>query len=178
GEVGAGDEIVQIADGPGRITVADIDALLYLPGHSREQLERALCIPALSKGWRSSFQAMVKQESSGKTVAGNPGLASEVQAPEWPGFRQMRVTHIRKESESVTSFILVPIDGRPLPLFQPGQFVVLGLHVDPDKPSILRSYSLSNLPGADHFRISVKRESNGIGSTFLCNRVREGDALD
>src|SRR5262249_20330211 len=154
------DNIVKIADGPERITIADIDALLYLPGHSREQLNRVLRIPALSKGWQSSFQARLKQESRGQTVVGDPGLASEMQAPEWPGFRQMRVAHIRKESESVTSFILVPIDGPPLPLFQPGQFVVLQLHVDPDKPRVLRSYSLSNFPGADHFRISVKRESN------------------
>ena len=52
GEVGAGDDIVKITDGPERITVAEVDALLYLPGHSSEQLQRALRIPALSKGWR------------------------------------------------------------------------------------------------------------------------------
>src|SRR5262249_34919279 len=51
GEVGAGDNIVKLADGPERITVAEIDALLYLPGHSRQQMERALRIPALSQGW-------------------------------------------------------------------------------------------------------------------------------
>src|SRR5580658_6527676 len=45
GEVGAGDDIVKIADGPERITVAEIDALLYLPGHSSEQLQRALQVP-------------------------------------------------------------------------------------------------------------------------------------
>src|SRR5713101_9257859 len=105
GEVGSGDDIVKVADGPERITVADIDALLYLPGHSREQLERALRIPALSKGWQSSFQAILKQESGAKAVRGNPGLASEEQAPTWPGFRQMRAADIRKESDSVTSFI-------------------------------------------------------------------------
>src|SRR5580700_4044428 len=53
GEVGAGDDIVKIADGPERSSVADVDALLYLPGHSSEQLQRALRIPALSKGWQS-----------------------------------------------------------------------------------------------------------------------------
>jgi len=177
GEVGAGDDIVKIADGPERITVAEMDALLYLPGHSSEQLQRALRIPALSKGWQSSFQTILKQESNAKTVQGNPGLANEEQAPAWPGFRQMRVAHIRKESYSVTSFVLVPIGGQPLPVFQPGQFVVLRLHVDPDKPPVLRSYSLSDLPAADHFRISVKSEVNGIGSSFLC-RAREGDVLD
>src|SRR5580658_1415953 len=62
GEVGAGDEIVKIADGPEKITVADTDALLYLPGAPREQLQRVLRIPALSKGWQGSFQAMLEQD--------------------------------------------------------------------------------------------------------------------
>ncbi len=178
GEVGAGDDIVKIADGPERMSVAEVDALLYLPGHSSEQLQRALQIPALSKGWQSSFQAMLQQDVSSKTTLGNPGLAYEEQAPAWSGFRQMRVASIHRESESVTSFILSPIDGQPLPLFHAGQFVVLRLHLDPDKPPVLRSYSLSDLPAADHFRISVKNELNGIGSSFLCNRAREGDLLD
>ena len=178
GEVGAGDDIVKITDGPERISVAEVDALLYLPGHSSEQLQRALKIPALSKGWQSSFEAMLQQDLSAKTTAGNRGLASEEQAPAWPGFRQMRIANIIKESDSVTSFILAPIDGQPLPLFQAGQFVVLRLLVNPGKPPVLRSYSLSDLPAADHLRISVKSELNGIGSSFLCNRAREGDLLD
>ncbi len=178
GEVGAGDEIVKIADGPERISVAEVDALLYLPGHSSEQLQRALRVPALSKGWQSSFQAMLQQDLSSKTTLGNPGLANEQQAPAWPVFRPMRVERIQKESDNVTSFVLAPIDGQSLPVFQAGQFVVLRLPVDPGKPPVLRSYSLSDLPGADHFRISVKNELNGIGSSFLCNRVREGDVLD
>jgi ferredoxin-NADP reductase/MOSC domain-containing protein YiiM len=178
GEVGAGDDVVKIADGPERISVADVDALLYLPGHSSEQLQRALQIPALSKGWQSSFQAMLHQDLAPKTTVGNPGLAYEEQASAWPGFRQMRVANINKESNSVTSLILEPIDGKPLPVCQAGQFVVLRLLVDSGKPRVLRSYSLSDLPAADHFRISVKGELNGIGSSFLCNRAREGDVLD
>ena len=178
GEVGAGDDIAKITEGPERISVADVDALLYLPGHTSEQLQRVLQIPALSKGWQSSFQAMLQQDLSSKTAVGNPGLAYEEQAPAWPGFRQMRVASINKESENVTSFVLLPIDGQPLPLFQAGQFIVLRLLVDPGKPPVLRSYSLSDLPAADHLRISVKSELNGIGSSFLCNRAREGDVLD
>src|SRR6202167_2458151 len=178
GEVGVGDDIVKTTDGPERISVADVDALLYLPGHSSEQLQRALRIPALSKGWQGSFQAMLQLDLSPKTTVGNPGLANEEQPPAWPGFRQMRVANIHKESASVTSFVLAPIDGQPLPLCQAGQFVVLRLLVDPGKPPVLRSYSLSDLPAADHFRISVKSELNGIGSSFLCDRVREGDVLD
>jgi ferredoxin-NADP reductase/MOSC domain-containing protein YiiM len=182
GEVGAGDEIVKIADGPERISVADVDALLYLPGHSREQLQRALRLPALSKGWQGSFQAMLQQDLSSKTAVGNPGLANEEQAPAWPGFRQMRIAGIHKESDNVTSFVLSPIDGQTLALFQAGQFVVLRLLIDSDKDPrkapVLRSYSLSDLPAADHFRISVKNELDGIGSSFLCNRARQGDVLE
>src|SRR6202050_1150769 len=178
GEVGAGDDIVKITDGAERMSVAEVDALLYLPGHTSEQLQRALQIPALSKGWQSSFEAMLQQDLSSKMAVGNPGLANEEQAPAWPGFRQMRVARIHKESDNVTSFILAPIDGQPLPVFQAGQFVVLRLLVDPSKPPVLRSYSLSDLPVADQFRISVKSESNGIGSSFLCNRTQEGDVLD
>ena len=177
GEVGAEDEIVKVADGPERITVAEADALLYLPGHSREQLERALRIPALSKGWQASFQEMLQHESNGN-MQGNPGLANEEPAPAWPGFKPMRVAQIRKESADVTSFVFVPTDGQSLPLARPGQFIVLRLRVDPEKPPVLRNYSLSDLPAADHFRISVKNEANGIGSSYLCNRAREGDVLD
>ena len=178
GEVGAGDDIVKITDGAERTSVAEVDALLYLPGHSREQLERALRIPALSRGWQSSFQAMLQQDVSSKTTVGNPGLANEEQAPAWQGFRQMRVARTQKESDSVTSFVLAPIDGQPLRAFRAGQFVVLRLLVDPGKQPVLRSYSLSDLPAADHFRISVKNELNGLGSSFLCNRTKEGDVLD
>ena len=178
GEVGAGDDIVRISDGPEHITVAEVDALLYLPGHSREQLEQALRIPALSEGWRSSFKAMLDQQSGTEKPQGNPGLANEEPTPAWPGFKTMRVTHVRKESDSVTSFSLAPVDGQALPVAKPGQFIVVRLQVDPDKPPVNRSYSLSDLPGNDHFRISVKSELNGVGSSFLCNHVREGDVLE
>src|SRR3954470_16165791 len=98
GEVGAGDDIVKMVDGPERITVAEVDGLLYLPGRSRKELQRALSVPALSKGWQGSFQAMLEQDLSSKAEVGNPGLAYEEQAPAWPGFRQMRVASIHKES--------------------------------------------------------------------------------
>src|SRR5882757_7499696 len=69
GLVGAGDEITKVAEGPEHITVATIDALLYLPGHARELLERAVRIPALSPGWRGSLKALLQENTNG-----NPGL--------------------------------------------------------------------------------------------------------
>src|SRR4051812_36745436 len=72
GEVEAGDEIVKIADGPEGMPVAEVDALLYLPGHPRQQLLRALRIPALSPGWQASFQALL----AGQGAGGNAGLVA------------------------------------------------------------------------------------------------------
>jgi len=74
GEVEAGDEIFKVADGPEHMTIAEIDAMLYLGSHSREQLERALRLPALSPGWKGSFQALLEQALTGNTAGGNPGL--------------------------------------------------------------------------------------------------------
>src|ERR1700722_16645401 len=71
GDVGAGDEIIKVADGPGRFTVAAIDALLYLPNPARESLERSSRVPALSMGWKTSLKALLEQNPS---EAGNAGL--------------------------------------------------------------------------------------------------------
>lgn len=179
GEVEAGDEIIKVADGPERMTVAQINALLYLPGHSHEQLERALRIPALSPGWQTSFQALLTQEQSAGPVTGNAGLTSASgPPPAWQGFRPLRVSHIERESRSVISLVLVPGDELPLVAAQPGQFVVLRLRPKLDAPPLLRSYSLSDAPSADHYRVSVKQEANGIASTYVFNQVRVGDVLD
>ena len=63
GHVSAGDEIVRTARGPHAVTVAEVDALLYLPGHDRERLEAALDIPALSPGWQESFRSMLEGDA-------------------------------------------------------------------------------------------------------------------
>src|SRR5207302_1372240 len=125
GEVEAGDEIVPVAQGPERLTVAAINALLYLPGHPRNELERALRIPALSAGWRASFQALLERADSGGAPAGNPGLGPSAPPAAWSGFRPLLVSSKDRESGSVTSLRLEPSDGRPLARALPGQFVVL-----------------------------------------------------
>jgi hypothetical protein len=88
GEVGAGDEVVKIEAGPERVTVAEINALLYLPGHPASGLERAWRIPALSTGWRASLEALLDRERKGSATTGNPGLGPPMgPAPAWQGFR-------------------------------------------------------------------------------------------
>jgi ferredoxin-NADP reductase/MOSC domain-containing protein YiiM len=176
GEVGAGDEIVKVADGPARMTVADIDALLYLPNPQHDQLERSLRVPALSQGWKTSLKAIADRKTA---EGGNPGLkASSGSPPAWSGFRPMHVAQIERETSTVLSLFLDPPDGGPLPAALPGQFLVLRLRVRPSGPMLLRNYSMSGIPGAQTYRVSVKRETNGVVSSFLHDHAQAGDILD
>jgi ferredoxin-NADP reductase/MOSC domain-containing protein YiiM len=163
GEIGAGDEIVKVADGPEQMSVAEIDALLYLPGRSKERLQRALRIPALSAGWKGSFQDLLQPQSA---------------APAWPGFRPLRLARIDRESASVISLSFEAQDGSPLPATLPGQFLILRLRPNPDLPPILRNYSMSGEPGSGAYRVSVKLEVSGIASTFLHHHAKVGDVIE
>jgi ferredoxin-NADP reductase/MOSC domain-containing protein YiiM/ferredoxin len=179
GEIGAGDEIRKVADGPEHMSVTEIDALLYLPGHTRGQLERSLRIPALSPGWKSSLQALIDQEASGASGKGNAGLtATAGPPPAWSGFRSLRVARVDRESANVVSLSLEASDMSSLPASLPGQFLVLRLRIKPEAPTILRNYSMSGEPGARTYRVSVKREIQGVASTFLHNHVKVGDIFD
>ena len=81
GEVEAGDEITKVASGPERMSVSEIDALLYMPGHPRDQLERALRIPALSVGWRRSFEALLTRNARAARRRETPGSLQLRPAP-------------------------------------------------------------------------------------------------
>jgi ferredoxin-NADP reductase/MOSC domain-containing protein YiiM/ferredoxin len=179
GEVGAGDEIVKVADGPERLTIAAVDALLYLPEPAKGEIERALRIPALSPGWKTSFEALLRQMAQPGSYTGNAGLASpEQMITAAPGFRSLKVVRIDRETSSVVSLVLEPADGRPLTVPLPGQFVVLRIRPKADAPPVLRSYSLSGLPDAGRYRISVKEEPHGVSSTYVSTQLHAGDVLD
>jgi ferredoxin-NADP reductase/MOSC domain-containing protein YiiM/ferredoxin len=174
GDIQAGDEIIKLASGPEQMTVAETSALLYLPGHPRQQLLRALRIPALSPGWQGSFRALLVGEPGG----GNAGLINASPPPAWPGFRRLTVTAIERESDSVISIRLEDPDGAPLPPARPGQYLTLRLRPEKEQMSVLRNYSLSGPPGADYYRITVKRERKGSASGYLHTRIAVGDQLD
>jgi ferredoxin-NADP reductase/MOSC domain-containing protein YiiM len=173
GEVQAGDEIIKLAAGPEQMPVAEADALLYLPGHPRQELLRALRIPALSPGWQASFQALLEEEPG----SGNAGLAATSPPPAWPGFRQLTVTAVTRETESVISIRLEDPKGAPLPAARPGQWLTLRVEPDNQQGSVLRNYSLSGPPDAGYYRITVKREHDGAASGYLHTRLAVGDQL-
>jgi ferredoxin-NADP reductase/MOSC domain-containing protein YiiM/ferredoxin len=174
GEVQAGEEIRKLASGPEQMTVAEVNALLYLPGHPRQQLLRALRIPALSPGWQTSLHALLE----GEPGSGNAGLARTSPPPAWPGFRQLTVTRIDRESDSVISIRLEDPDGASLPPARPGQYLTLRLQPENEQRSVLRNYSLSGPPDAGYYRVTVKQEHDGVASGYLHTRLRVGDQLD
>jgi ferredoxin-NADP reductase/MOSC domain-containing protein YiiM len=179
GEVAAGDEIMRVASGPERMSVFDINALLYLPGHPRGQLERALRVPALSAGWRASFEDLLTQERSGRATTGNAGLTpASGPPPAWPGFRPLRVSRKVRESGSVISLVLESADGHPLTAAQPGQFVVLRLKPASDAPALMRSYSLSGEPSAERYRVSVKREGHSVAGAYIDEKLQVGEVVE
>ena len=174
GEVRAGDEIVKVGEAEERMTIAEINALLYSPDHARDRLERALQIEALSPGWRTSFEVLLQSRASG-----NAGLVPEAAAhPARPGFRRLAVTAIDQESPDVLSLTMQSTDDQPLQAALPGQYVVLRLQPEVGVPPFFRSYSLSGPLSTEHYRISVKVEPNGAGGTYLRDHLRVGDALD
>ena len=176
--MGAGDEIVRVAQGSERMTVTAVNALLYLPGPAKGDIERALNIQALSSGWKGSFEALLRQMAQAGPHTGNPGLVSpEQMVTAAPGFRPLKVARMDRESSSVVSLVLQPVDGRPLTVPLPGQFVVLRLRPQADAPPVLRSYSLSDLPDAGRYRITIKQEPHGIASTYVSTQIRTGDVL-
>ena len=176
GDVGAGDPVELVAAGSPGMTVAEIDALLYLPKPSSALLRRAVEVPALSPGWRASFQDMIRAADTGN--AGNAGLGPTAPPPAWPGFRPLRVTAVEPESSTVTSYRLADLSDSPLPAAAPGQFVTVRLPAPERQAVLLRSYSLSGPPGGADYRISVQREPRGAFSTLLQDTLRPGTVLD
>ncbi|MGH3877471.1 MAG: MOSC domain-containing protein [Actinophytocola sp.] len=157
GHVRAGDEIVRTRTGRHALTVADTDALLYLPGRARDKLRAAVDIPALSPGWQRSFRELLDA----------PAAPAR---PAWDGFRRLRVTGVAAESATVASVHLA--GDEPLPPPAAGQYLTVRA------AGAMRSYSLSSDPAAGTYRISVKREPDGVVSNYLHTRLRPGADLD
>ena len=175
GEVQAGDQIVKLASGPEQMTVAEVDALLYLPGHARQQLQRALRIPALSPGWKGSFRALLDQEPG----RGNAGLAATSPPPAWPGFRPSDGRGDHPRERRVISIRLEDPDGAPLPRRRsPVSTSPCASGPTSGSGRCCATTRCPDRPAPGYYRVSVKRERDGAASGYLHTRLGVGDPLD
>ncbi|WP_422741960.1 MOSC domain-containing protein [Mycobacterium sp. WMMD1722] len=163
GHVTAGDDIERTRRGRHELSVAEIDALLYLPGRDDARMRDAVDIPALSPGWVQSFRELL--------------AAPPDDIPAWSGFRPLRVRATRHETADILSIELESDDGNPLPPARPGQYLPIRVAGAAD-PAPLRSYSLSGDPAGGRYRISVKRDQHGAVSRWLHTSLATGAVLD
>lgn len=165
GDVGPGDELELVARDPDSLSVAAINDLYWKPGKDPELLRRAAGLDALSEGWRDGFASFLAPAAPG------PGAAP----PAWSGFRPFRVRRVVSETAEIRSLQLAPADGRELAPHAAGQAIAVRLAIPGHAAPVLRSYTVSQPPGRDSLRITVKRE--GLASTFL-HGVSAGDILE
>jgi ferredoxin-NADP reductase/MOSC domain-containing protein YiiM len=173
GHVASGDEIVRTRVGKHALSVAEIDGLLYLPHRDPETLRKAVTIEALSPGWQQSFRDMLAAVEKGGPID-TPAVGVE---PGWPGFRPLVVVRAQAETPFVTSFWLGTPDGSALPAPAPGQFLTVRVSSAGDPPPV-RSYSISGVPDARSYRISVKREPRGTVSDYLHDKLLAGATVE
>jgi ferredoxin-NADP reductase/MOSC domain-containing protein YiiM/ferredoxin len=173
GNVRAGDDIVRTRRGRHELSVADVDALLYLPHRNIDQLRKVVDVPALSPGWQESFHDMLATHAAAAAKTAAPiGIQ-----PAWNGFRPLRVSAICRESAQVMSIRLEADHHALLPAPLPGQYLTLRIPGAGDPPP-LRSYSLSGELGAGSYRISVKREEQGSVSRWLHDHIQPGSVVE
>jgi hypothetical protein len=92
--------------------------------------------------------------------------------------RSLRLVEKAPESEGVASFSFIARDGGPLPDFEAGQHLPIELQIPGHDQPLRRTYSLSSAPGGDRYRITVKRESQGLVSRHLHDAVETGAIVD
>ncbi len=104
----------------------------------------------------------------------------------WNGIRKFTVSRKELECDDTYSFYLTPHDGKPVPPFKPGQYLTFQLSVPGLAKPVIRCYSLSDCSRPANYRVTIKRcppptgssHPPGVGSSFFCDSVKQGDILD
>lgn len=138
----------------------------------REVLGAEIATDAVIDAWGAAYQQLAEiliaaEREAYDALAQSPGG--------WRGARSFIVARKVPESADVTSFYLTPQDGKPVVDFKPGQYI--GMLLTIDGAEVRRNYSLSQAADGRVYRVSVKREPNGVASNHLHDAVHEGDVI-
>ena len=89
------------------------------------------------------------------------------------------IVDVRPESDAIASFRLRRADGKAPATYEPGQFLPIRLAVAGTDAAVLRTYTISDAPDGEHYRLSVKREGGAaLVSNFLHEHAKPGFRLD
>lgn len=126
----------------------------------------------------SCFFHCAKAFMRSKLWAENDQIDRQIQASKWLGAREFVCVHKQAESETISSFYLKPVDGEVLPTYLPGQHVTVIMDIPNQSKEVTRTYTLSDRPDLDYYRITVKKEpQRSTGSRFLHEDFKVGDTV-
>lgn len=172
GDIGSGDEIELVKRVPEAMNIEQVNALMYFDKQNFDGFRAALKTEALSPGWKSTFEDRLAKESVTKKEAEN--------------YQKFVVSEKVQETRQVTSFYLKRADGQALESYLPGQFLPIKLDIPGQYQSVYRTYTLSDAPSKDHYRLTIKRELAppnipnaypGVSSNFFHDQVEEGTPI-
>ena len=166
GEIGAGDLIERVDTDGWSLTIAEFIHSYLHKSHEPDSLRRMLASRDLGDAWHMYLENMLENAEPKSGPGG------------WEGYRTFVVDRKVPESETITSFYLVPEDGGPLPPFKPGQFLTFRLDIPGQSKPLTRTYTISDRPDADYYRVSIKRETPpGLSSNYFHDHVQPGARL-
>ncbi len=174
GEIGAGDTIELLETDKQSATIAEFIEIYLHRSNDPASLRRILAARDLGDAWRVSFEQMLQKAEPTPTATG------------WEGFRTFVVDRKVPESETITSFYLRPKDQKPLAPHRPGQFLGFRLDIPGQPQPVMRTYTISDAPHPEHYRVSVKRESSpadrpdvppGLSSSYFHDHLQPGSEL-
>lgn len=111
----------------------------------------------------------------------------EAEVAAWNGYRKFTIERKVMEAENICSFYLKPHDRKPIPGFQPGQYLTFRLDIPGQKKEVIRCYSLSDRPRPNGYRVTIKKlvppadqpgHAGGLVSSYFHDHLKEGDILD
>ncbi len=129
--------------------------------------------PAIAEAWTLAYQQLAELMIGTERDLYN---YNEQRCGGWRGEKSFIVAAKVKESDVITSFYLQPADATQRIDFEAGQYICLVLTINGQQ--VRRNYSLSDAPGKQSLRISVKREEGGLVSNHLHDKVAVGDRLN
>jgi len=144
------------------------------------------CVQFVFRQWRVYRATLETTELERQYLRERIGLIADQRRIErerseasWNGFRKFRIVEKKRESDEICSFYLAPHDGKPLPTFQPGQYLTFQIRPPNHAKPVVRCYSLSERPGIpDRFRVTIKRIPSGLVSNHFHDHLNAGDIVD